>query len=232
MTMRELLDAVEAGKGGVKKIKYTPTVDSFRQLARVAAAQDVLIVNAGYTYNEELLLRLPEAYENVRVEAVDAASLAQAFEELSLEEREQCFELLKVAQLALQPFRAGADVKKFEPAELAALFTTDPDAQLARAVDQSKDAGESHITSMLDSILSGSMKNEPQAYLLFNYNAALVRQLATVRDPQLLRRCVEMLYVQALLLGHHPLSSRELNLLNAGLSDLIGSVLARKGEKP
>ena len=31
-----------------------------------------------------------------------------------------------------------------------------------------------------------------------------------------------MLYVQALLLGHHPLSSKEMALLNEGLTDLIG----------
>jgi molecular chaperone HtpG len=34
-----------------------------------------------------------------------------------------------------------------------------------------------------------------------------------------------MLYVQALLLGHHPLSSRELALLNDGLSALIQSAV-------
>jgi molecular chaperone HtpG len=114
------------------------------------------------------------------------------------------------------------------------LFTTDPDAALSRAVDQTKDAGETHITSMLDSILAGGRAGsggaEPLAYLLLNYNSALVQQLATLRDPPLLRRCVEMLYVQALLLGHHPLSSRELNLLNSGLSTLIETVVARRGE--
>jgi hypothetical protein len=94
----------------------------------VAAAQDICVVNAGYTYNEELLLRLPEVFENVRVEAVGAATLAQSFADLTLDEREKCFELLKVAQVALQPFRAAGDMRKFEPAELAALFTTDPDA--------------------------------------------------------------------------------------------------------
>jgi molecular chaperone HtpG len=169
----------------------------------------------------------------VRVEAVGAATLAQSFADLSLDEREKCFELLKVAQLALQPFRAAGDVRKFEPAELSALFTTDPDAALSRAVDQTKDIAETHITSMLDSILSGSGggANEPQAYLLFNYNSPLVQQLTTVTDAPLLRRCVEMLYVQSLLLGHHPLSSRELNLLNTGLSALIQSVASKPQPK-
>ena len=230
MSMKELREGDRAG--GVRVIRYVPTVDAFRQLARVAAAQDLCIVNAGYTYNEELLLRLPEVFDNVRVEAVDASTLAQSFKDLSLDERESCFELLKAAQVALRPFRAGADVRKFEPAELAALFTTDPDAALSRAVDQSRDAADTHMTSMLDSILSGSMSSEPRAYLLLNYNSPLVRQLAGVKDAALLRRCIEMLYVQALLLGHQPLSSRELNLLNTGLSALIASVVTPGPAQP
>jgi molecular chaperone HtpG len=42
-----------------------------------------------------------------------------------------------------------------------------------------------------------------------------------------------MLYVQSLLLGHHPLSSRELALLNEGLSSLINVAvdLGGKGGK-
>ena len=240
MSMKELREGGEGGGAGgaggkrgrgTRVVKYVPTVDEFRQVARVAAAQGLCVANGGYTYNEELLLRLPEVFDNVRVEAVGAATLAQSFDELSLDEREKCHELLKAAQLALQPFRAAGDVRKYEPAELAALFTTDPDAALSRAVEQSKDIAESHITSMLDSILAGGAGTgkEPQAYLLFNYNSPLVQQLATVRDAPLLRRCVEMLYVQALLLGHHPLSSRELNLLNTGLSALIQSVVAGGG---
>ena len=37
----------------------------------------------------------------------------------------------------------------------------------------------------------------------------------------MLRRVIEMLYVQALLLGHHPLTAQEMQLLNEGLLDLI-----------
>jgi ABC-type Co2+ transport system permease subunit len=43
-----------------------------------------------------------------------------------------------------------------------------------------------------------------------------------LRGPaDLLRRSVEMLYVQALLLGHQPLNAKEMNLLNEGLLALI-----------
>jgi molecular chaperone HtpG len=42
-----------------------------------------------------------------------------------------------------------------------------------------------------------------------------------VRGKRLLERSVQMLYVQALLLGHYPLSAKEMRLLNEGLLALI-----------
>jgi molecular chaperone HtpG len=45
--------------------------------------------------------------------------------------------------------------------------------------------------------------------------------MAQLRDRRLLERSIQMLYVQALLLGHHSLSAREMALLNEGLLGLI-----------
>ena len=86
-----------------KAVRYVRTADEFRQVARVAASQDMLVVNAGYTYAEELLLRLPDVFDGMTVEAVTAASLSQSFAELSLDERDQCFGLLRTADAVLRP---------------------------------------------------------------------------------------------------------------------------------
>ena len=59
----------------------------------------------------------------------------------------------------------------------------------------------------------------------------LVRRLASVASRPLLQRAVQMLYVQALLLGHHPLSAREMGLLNEGLLALIELGLDAQGRK-
>jgi molecular chaperone HtpG len=42
-----------------------------------------------------------------------------------------------------------------------------------------------------------------------------------LKDRTLLQRSIQMLYVQALMLGHHPLQAREMTLLNEGLIGLI-----------
>ena len=40
-------------------VRYARPIDEFRQLAAVAAAQDLAVVNAGYTYDAEIIERLP-----------------------------------------------------------------------------------------------------------------------------------------------------------------------------
>jgi molecular chaperone HtpG len=69
------------------------------------------------------------------------------------------------------------------------------------------------------------------AQLCFNYRNPLVRRLVRVKDRAVLQRSIQMLYVQALLLGHHPLSAREMALLNEGLLHLIEAGLAGREEK-
>jgi molecular chaperone HtpG len=45
-----------------------------------------------------------------------------------------------------------------------------------------------------------------------------------------LQLLIQLVYVQSLLMGHHPLQSRELALLNTGLLDVINIMLdAPKG---
>jgi molecular chaperone HtpG len=219
MSMRELRREHPA-------LKYVPTVDEFRQLARVAASQGLCIVNGGYTYAEELLLRLPDVFDGVSVERTGAAELSQAFEELSLDERDGCLDLLRAADVALRPFRCAPDVRRFKPAELAALYSTDPDGALFRAAEQGRDLGASPLTAALDDVL-GLNRDRAYAQLLLNYDNPLVRRLAGVKERGLLVRCVQMLYVQALLLGHRPLTAKELSLMNDGLSGLIDAALPR-----
>src|SRR5262249_23084563 len=105
-------------------IRYVPDHDQFRQIARVASAQGLCVVDGGYTYHAELLAGYPELFPEASAEVVDPAGLAQSFEELDLDEQEAAHELLGAADAALRPFRCAADVKKFQPAELPALYST------------------------------------------------------------------------------------------------------------
>jgi molecular chaperone HtpG len=203
-------------------LRYVPDLNQFRQIARVAAAQGLCVINGAYVYNAELLGKFTEVFPDAQAEVVDPASLTQSFAELTLEEQEEVFNLVKVADLVLQPFKCAADVKKFRPTELPTLYSTSADANFLRSVEQSKEVSDAHWSSVLDN-LAGRAGSGAYSQLCFNYHNPLVRRIAPLKNRALLQRSVQMLYIQALLLGHHPLSAKEMKLLNDGLIGLIES---------
>lgn len=205
-------------------VRYAPTRDQFRQIAGVAAAQSQCIINAGYVYDRELIEKLPEVLEGRRIEEVDASDLSHTFDDLTLDEREQVFDFVRLANLVLQPFGCAAEIKKFEPADLPTLYTTNEAANFLRSIDQTKDVSDDLWSGVLDRIAEAPASGAA-AQLCFNYSNPLIRQLAQVEDRTLTQRTVEMLYVQALLLGHIPLKSRETRLLSDGLLGLIQYVI-------
>lgn len=112
-------------------------------------------------------------------------------------------------------------MKKFLPKELPAMYTTDREGQFMRSLEQSKEIADSLWSSVLDNISKRERHNPAHSQLCFNFHNSLVKRLLGVRDRAAIVRAVQMLYVQALLLGHHPLSAKEMALLNDGLLGLI-----------
>jgi molecular chaperone HtpG len=210
-------------------VRYVSGLDDFRQVARVAAAQGLCVVNAAYTYDTDLIEKLPRIFPDAQVEPFSAAELPQSFDELALDERETVFPLIKMAELALQPFRCDVAVKKFRPKEVPTLYSSDTEGAFRRDVQRTREESDDLYGSMMDSVL-GSAPGSDRPLLTFNFLNPVVRKLAGVTDRNLLKLSVEMLYVQALLLGHRPLSAKEMALLNQGLLGLIAARLEGGGE--
>ncbi|WP_224242130.1 HSP90 family protein [Hyalangium gracile] len=205
-------------------VRYVSSLDDFRQVSRVAAAQGLCVVNAAYTYDTDLIEKLPRIFPDSQVEPFTAAELPQSFDELTLDEREEVFPLIKQAELALQPFRCDVAVKKFRPKEVPTLYSVDAEGSFRRDVERSREESDDLYGSMMDSMLTGAQGGD-RALLTFNFLNPVVRKLAGVADRKLMKLSVEMLYVQALLLGHRPLSAMEMALLNQGLLGLIAGRL-------
>jgi molecular chaperone HtpG len=210
-------------------IRYVPTRDQFRQIAGVAASQSMCVINGGYAYDTDLLEKLPYLFPEIQVERVDASDLAQSFEDLNWKERERVFNLIKFADVVLQPFRCEVEIKKFWPQELPALYSTNADAEFQRSLLQSKSVSNSVWSSVLDNL--ATTPQQPYAQLCFNFHNPLIQKLVNLEDKNLLQLSLQMLYVQALLLGHQPLNAQEMGLLNSGLLGLIEwGVNAQLGE--
>ena len=201
-------------------VRYAASVDQFRQVSRVAQAQGFTIINAGYTYDAELLRRA-EDLVGVAVEQIDPADLTQQCDELTLAEQDQIAPFLAAAEGVLKPFRCRPDVKKYRPRELPALYTTSGEGRFYRSLEQSKEVSNPLWAGVLGNISKKDKGTASYADLCFNFDNPLVRRLSTVRDRAVLMRSIQMLYLQSLLLGHHPLSGKEMTLLNDGLLALV-----------
>lgn len=212
------------------QVRYVPSLDEFRQVSRVAAAQGLCVLNAAYVYDADLLEKLPRVFPDTQVERFSASDLPQSFDELSLDERETVFSLLRRAEEVLRPFGCGVVVKKFRPKEVPTLYSSDTGSAFRRDAERTREESDDLYSSMVEGVLSGAAPSNDEPLLTFNFHNPVVRKLAAVTDPNLVKLSVEMLYVQALLLGHRPLNAREMALLNQGLLGLIAARL--EGTEP
>lgn len=205
-------------------VRYVSELDAFRQMARVAAAQGLCLINAAYTYDTQLLEKLPHVFPDARAEHFSTSALPQTFEALTPEEREAMHPLLRLAERVLQPFHCDVEARKFRPEEVPTLYSEDAAGAFQRAVRQVQHESDELYGALAEDVAASTSGNE-RARLVLNYLNPVVRRLARTTNQELARRSVEMLYVQSLLLGHRPLSAEELALLNHGLLGLIAARL-------
>jgi molecular chaperone HtpG len=204
---------------GQSSIVFAPTVDAFRQIAPLVRAQGRSVINAGYANDRPILERFAEISE-IEAEVLDAQGLVEGFAELGLDEREEMFELLRTADVVLSRFKCSAQAKHFAPAALPALFSAGETASFVRAIDQTKEKSDALWGAVLDDL--SKVRGTPDyARFTFNFDNPMVRRLARVDDRELMRRLIEVLYVQTLLLGHHPLNAAEMSLVSESLTGLI-----------
>lgn len=208
-------------------IRFVPSVDQFRQIAGVAAAQGMTVFNTGYSYDSELFEKLAEEFPDREVTRVDVNELAQSFGELTLDERDEVFDLVALADRVLQPFKCQVDARKFVPATLPTLYTLNDAATFLRSIEQTQEDADELWSGVLGS-LAEAPAVDACSQLCLNYNNLLIRKLATVQQKELVRRAIEMLYVQSLLLGHYPLKAKETALLSEGLLGLIEAGIANQ----
>ena len=210
-----------------KSVRYVRNRDEFRQIVGVAAAQNICIIDAGYTYDQELLQRLDQRNPGQKVERIEVSELAQEFGELSVEERNQTFDFVRFAEEVLAPFGCMVQLKRFQPKTLPSLYTLNSEAGFLRSVDQSKELSDDLWGSILDSVSSPQQDNA-RAQLCLNFENPVIVKLASLQDQNLLAESLKMLYVQSLLLGHYPLQAQETNILSEGLINLIDAAMGNK----
>ena len=200
-------------------IRFARTVDTFREVAPFIAAHHGLVINAGYSFDLEILVRYA-ALAEIEVEEVTASSLVEGFAELDPLELEEARLLCRIAEHVLEPFGCAVRIKRFLPSNLPALYTVPNDALFKRSAERTKELSSELWSGVLDDLVVSQPAHDPPT-LTLNYDNPMIQRLVLVDDPELRERLIEVLYLQTLMLGHHPLSGAEMNLVSQSVSGLM-----------
>ncbi|WP_243229865.1 HSP90 family protein [Microbacterium sp. CIAB417] len=204
-------------------VRYAQTVDEFRQVAGISPNAEVL-VNGGYLYDADLVRMLPELYPHVTVEKVDVSGELDRLDPPPLDDRAAAIALEDRAGAVLAASDCSVVVRSIDRPELTGLYVADP--EVLRALDRGRTQGITGalwggVLARIDDTLSAGREDDLRARLCLNWSNRVVRSLTGVRDDAVFARTVQLLYIQALLAGHHPLSDADRGLMTTALADLV-----------
>ena len=200
-------------------VRYTPSVEEFRQLAAVASAAGIGLVNGGYSYITDILERLPAIDPEIRVLRLDPAELATHFDLVDPATELALRPFLTTAQRVLDRLECEVVLRTFDPPSLAALYLLDRDAQHRAELRATREVADELWADVLGAFDTEQAGDRPQ--LVLNYRNPLVRRITGLADARLVTTAVEALYSQALLLGQHPMRPVDTALLNKSFVGLL-----------
>ncbi|WP_158297212.1 HSP90 family protein [Zhihengliuella sp. ISTPL4] len=213
-------------------VRYAQTVDEFRQVAGISPSDEVL-VNGGYLYDADLIRLLPDLYPQVTVEQVDVTGELDRLDPPPLDDRDIAMALESRAGAVLAASDCAVVVRAIDRPELTGLYVADP--EVLRTIDRGRTKGIAGtlwggVLDRIDQTLSSARDDDLTARLCLNWSNRVVRALVRVEDDAVFARTVQLLYIQALLAGHHPLSDADRALMTSALSDLVSLSAGIEGD--
>jgi len=184
----------------------------------LARAAGIRIFNGGYTFHEELLSRAAQRHPELRLRAFDTADFIAELSEPADAARYAA--LIEAGRGVVAHRNAEMVVRAFDPPETPAIFAIGLDAEFHEQLDKTKSRASGLWREILDA-MAPRPENLAPARLCLNANCPLVQRLAAIADPAMQRIGVEVIFVQSLMSGQHAITTREMELLNAGVDQLL-----------
>ena len=200
-------------------VLYTTDVDEFRQLAPVAQAQGLGLLNAGYAYDADLMNRLVQLDGPGAARRVAHQELIAAMGAPDPAVARSLTVALDLAGEVFQRHECEAVVRDFDPVTLPALLITDVDTQRRADTRQIGADSDALWSDLLDRLTDGFSCSGKR--LVLNTRSPLVRRLAELTDRALAELTVESLYVHALLQSRRPMRPKDTAALNRSFLDLL-----------
>ncbi|GAB3230639.1 HSP90 family protein [Glycomyces halotolerans] len=200
-----------------RPVYLAATVDEYRQVAQIAAAQGIGVVNGGYTYDTELVQALPRLDPEIKVEPLQPGVISANLDPLPVETELALQSFLAAARARLDGVDTDVVLREFNPVSVPALLLDDREARRER---QRADA-EAEADDLWGGILASIKQTGARAQLVLNFRNPTVRRVSAIADPELAGTAVESLYGQSLLMSHRPLRAVDTALLNRSFMNLL-----------
>lgn len=203
----------EAIRRHSQTVYYTPNLDDFKQVRRIAFSQGLLVINAAYTFDESLLKKAARMYPDLTLQEISPARILETFTDVSTDDESayrsfetRCNELLK-------RFGCSCKLKHFTPSDTPVIFVAGEKTTAKR---------EMNAANPLSAVLGAfTPKVQTEPTLCLNMDNELVQLLADMKDTVVFEAVLSIFYVQSLLLGKYPVNDDEMNLFNESLYRLI-----------
>ncbi|GIN84083.1 HSP90 family protein [Heyndrickxia sporothermodurans] len=196
-------------------VYYTETVNKFHQIQDIARGKQIALINGGYTYDVFILDKLSKILPDVNLLYLDPIEMTESLKKLDIVEEAEYLALIQDINAEMDECKVNVEIRRFEPTDLPTIFIHSNQSQEDRELERIAEASNSLFSNLLMSLQSP----EPERPTLFlNLNNALIHHLLhSGKTAGQLAIIVQVLYIQALLLGHYPLKKNEFDMMNNNL---------------
>ena len=187
-------------------VYFVPDVDEFRQVIPVAKANGKLVVNAGFVYEADLINKIAEVDNKRQYAKIDTAYFGDFLGEVDFDIYTQLLDRLSELQEYMDAFNCQLVMKEFEPQSMPAIYYASNEVSASRDIK--------NIQEISTDLWAGISKNlaphtDDFTTLYLNLKNRVVNSLLHSKS-QLDKQLIEVIYLNAMLLGHYPLNPMEL----------------------
>ncbi|HBI6017055.1 TPA: HSP90 family protein [Listeria monocytogenes] len=202
-------------------IYYTYSVDDFRQIKDIARSSGMTLNNGGYSYDSPFLAQLSYFVEGTEFVLIQPEEMTDKLRPMTADEKQAYQPILTEMNSMMAEFDTDVLIKHFEPKDLPIIFIHSTATQELRELERAVEETTSVFSDILESIQK-EQEPAPLAHLYLNLDNELIKRLFTSgKTVKELSVIVNVLYIQALLLGHYPLKRKEMVLMNQNMLRIL-----------
>lgn len=202
-------------------IYYTYSVDDFRQIKDIARSSGMTLINGGYSYDSPILAQLSYFVEGTEFILIEPEEMTDKLRPMTGDEEQAYQPILTEMNSMMAEFDTDVLIKHFEPKDLPIIFIHSTATQELRELERAVEETNSVFSDILESIQK-EQEPAPLAHLYLNLDNELIKRLFTYgKTVKELSVIVNVLYIQALLLGHYPLKRKEMVLMNQNMLRIL-----------